>query len=603
MLMRLKQIPLIAILCMTLICGCKDYDPEYGAPITLRMTGVSGFPNLDPSIKFGLFVSEPVSADNLMMSVSTGGTVTAEKELRWGFNQKTQSRFFAYSPYDKSFSGQKTVTIAFPTDQSTTEKLLQANLLTAYALGGPDDKSVKLQVQHAMTALFIPFDNRTGERIVSVKAGRFRNVGTLDLLTGTVQAVGQTDVIIPMRCPGNDDLFCFLYPPQGVTPFFEVTLESGKTIGFDVLSNETSRLAEYPGKAIKLADIVITESTPSANIISNLSASLLPWTTNGMPSMPSGLRYISLKELMDINPESQPFSFLSNLNKVTVTAVELSGETVTGLVLEDSTRAVHVWTDGTVDLKAGNTIVGPVTGIMNRGADGELHISGFNPGLATIDETKVLPCTEGNFDSIIAEPGKFEYRRMLFRNVTLKEKFEGERAVFEQDGKQISVLCTNLDGVRLSAGVHGDLIGFPVRFGLDSYIMLFDSGSLEGFTKEYDESSLTRSWDYGWYEIQDPDTAVYVLNSPDPDFQYSVTYVGQDRVMQVMDVRRLESHLIFVYDCPGKPVEGHEYDVMMTCQGKLEKSIWNGAMECVKVVDDTAWFISDTGKYGLVMLL
>ena len=600
--MRFKSILPAVALFMVLFWGCKENRPEWGSPMSVTMLGVGGYPNMDTELEFGLFVGEPVGLDNVKFTVSTTGRIVSKNNIKWKFDQTQSARFFAYSPYDESYSGQESVTVTIPTDQSSMDKILKANLLTAYASGGPKDRGVTLQAKHAMTSMVISFDNRTGQRITGVKAGRFMNVGTLDLVTGQLQPTTQTDVINAMRCPGNDDAFCFMYIPQEVTPYFEVTLESGKKIGFDIISDESSRLQEFPGMVVKLKDIQITESTQEVNILKELNASVLPWTTNGIPSMPSGLRYISLKEMMEISADERNYEFLANLNKVTVTAVDYSDDGTFGLVLEDSTRAVHVWTYDDCELDVGNTVVGPVTGMMSRASDGKQYIKYFNTSLATIDKTKNLPCTEGTFESVSADIGRFEYRRMLFRDVTIKERFDGDRAVFEQDGKEMSVVSCLFDDISVVPGAHGDLIGFPVRSGLDNCIMLYDGDCLDGFTKEYDECSLMRCPDYGWYEIEDPDTAVYVLNGPDSDFQYSLWYRYSDRYMQVMDVRRFESHLIILCDCEGKPVEGHEYIVKVSSQGKLEEYTWTGVMECIKVVDDTAWFITDMG-YGLVMLL
>jgi len=601
--MRFKSILTVAALCMAFLYGCKDYNPEYGAPMSLRMVGVSGYPNLDTELQFGLFVGEPVGIDNEMFTVSNSGRVESKNDFRWKFDQRESSRFFAYSPYDESYSGQEKVTITIPTDQSTPEKMLKGNILTAYASGSPKETAVTLRAKHAMTAIIVTFDNRTGERITSVKAGRFMNVGTLDLVTGATEAVTQTDVITAMRCPGTENSFCFLYIPQDVTPFFEVTLESGKTIGFDIVSDESSRLSQFPGMVVKLKDIQITEATETVNILNGIGASVLPWTTNGIPSMPSGLRYITLKEFKEINPEERSYSFMANLNKVTVTAVDKSDSKAQGLVLEDSTCAIHVWAADSCNLKVGNTVVGPVIGLMTRTADGELYVSDFSTKLATVDKTKVLPSTECSFDTVSARIKEIEYKRMVFRNATLKQGFDDGRAIFEQNGVEMAVVCPDLNGVNLTAGVHGDLTGFPVRSGLDCYIMVYDSEELNRFTKEYEENSLTRSEDYGLYDITNLDTVVYMLNAPDGDFQYSVRYSGNKRIMQVVDTRRFESYLITVYNCKEDPVEGHVYRTVIVRQGKMEPDHWEGQMECVKKFDDTAWFVSKTGKYGLVMLL
>ena len=591
---------LTTLMCMILLCGCWDKEPEYGAPMTLRMTGVAGYPDLDPNLEFGLFVGVPIGADNVKFNVSQNGRVVPEKELKWAFDQTSVSRFFAYSPYDKSYTGQDIVSVSVPTDQTTAEKMLRGNLLTALVSGDPKDKAVELQAKHAMTAMVLSFDNRTGERITSVRAGRFLNEGSLDLITGSIKAVKQTDLISAIRCPDDEDSFCFIYIPQNVTPYFEVTLESGKVIVYDIPSQTTSRISEYPGTVVYLRNIQITESTGAVNMISDVSISLYPWITNGVPVTPSGSPYMSLADLKNVVPDKDGI-FTVNLNKVTVTAVDRTNPLMSGLVIEDSTRAIHVWTAGNTTLEVGNTIVGPIAGIIDKPSDSEFNISYFYTANATIGKTKVLPSTEGTFAGLADMQDEMEFRRTVFRNVTLKDCFNGGNAVFVQDTVQVNVICQNVD-IKLTAGVKGDLTGFPVRTANGVAIMIYDESQLMWLRKDAVDNVFTRCDRYGLYDLSNPDTAVYVMNAAENDLQCGLGFVSATSwAMQVTDMHNAESHYFLVYDCPTIPLMGHEYTIVLSVQGNSTLKSTTMYMECVKCNEDYVWFVDRSGKTGLIM--
>ena len=123
--MKYKFIPLIAASLVMLLSGCKDDKPKYGAPMTVKVFGVTGRLDLEPGSQLGLTVSDPVDADNVRLTVSDKGQIIPEKEIKWGYDQSSSSRFFAYYPYDASYSGQETVTVKTPADQSTAQKMLK----------------------------------------------------------------------------------------------------------------------------------------------------------------------------------------------------------------------------------------------------------------------------------------------------------------------------------------------------------------------------------------------------------------------------------------------------------------------------------------------
>ena len=581
-----------------MLCSCKDEKPQYGAPISLRVTGVMGKPDLDAGLKLGLFVDEPVKADNVPLTVQENGVVLADGDLKWMFNQTQSSRFFIYAPYDPSFSGQETVTFNAPLDQSTADKLLEGNLLTAISSGSPKDQTVNLKLKHAMTAMNVSFDNRTGCRIESLTVGGFMAEGSLNLLTGSLTATGGKGQITPLRSPTDENSFSFIYIPQNSTPVFKVLLSSGKTIAitFDNYCHE------YPGSIIKM-QIQIDESTPSANILALNGVNIAQWTTNGVPAFTQLPAYINLDGLRNVEPDKDRDGFFSAyLNKVTVTAVDRTSADVLGLILEDSTKAIHVWADNDSPLTEGNTIVGPVLGLMNKTDEGEVNISHFYTSYATVRKTNDLPLTVGTFRDVSRTPAQWEYRRMLFKGVTLQAAFRNDRAVFAQNGTRMSVICPGIN-IQLAQGARGNLIGFPVISGTDIMIMVYDQSVFNLFTKEVVNNALTRETVFGLYDMSMRDTALYAMTGADMELQYSVRKMKAGRVMQVTDTRNGEAHLFLIYDCPDEPLVGHEYLVVFNAMGNSQRKSFTVRMECVKSEDNRAWLIDRQNDYGLVMAL
>lgn len=596
--MKSNSAILILTACLFMLGGCKDDKPKYGAPMNVRVFGVTGRADVNPDLKMGMFVGEPVGVDNIPLNVSENGYVVPEKDLRWAFDQSQSSRFFVYAPYNESFTGQEIVTIQTPLDQRSEEWMLQGNLLTGITSGGPKDKSVIIKLKHAMTAMNVLFDNRTGEKIEALSVAGFMTVGSLDLITGTLTAIDSIEVITPLRSPDEKNSFSFIYIPQNVTPVFNVKMESGKKYAFTY----DNYCHEYPGSIIKM-QIQIDESTPKISILKLSGVNISQWNSNGVPSFAQVPSYIYLADLRNVQPDVDEDGFFSAyLNKVTVTAVDRTADDVLGVILEDSTCAIHVWTDNDSQLKEGNTIVGPVLGLMDKPSDDEFHISHFYTSYATVGKTKEMPCTEGTFDALAGKIDQWEYRRMVFRDVMLESGFKNDRAVFVQDTTRISVVCPGIE-ISLAEGVRGDLVGFPVRSGADIIIMVYDAGQFGTFSKESADNVLTKNSIYGLYDLSKPDTAIFVMNRPDAELQYSTRLFDYGRTMQVTDTRNGESLLFLAYDCTDAPVAGHEYVIAINAQGKSNMKGTTVYMECVKVDNGTAWLVDWDGKRGLILAL
>jgi hypothetical protein len=595
--MKIKPILLIATGCLLMICGCKDDKPKYGAAINLKVFGVSGKADIASDLKLGLFVDSPVGIDNEPITVSDNGTVLSAKDIKWAFDQSQASRFFVYAPYDESFKKQEFVPVVSPSDQSTKDKMLKGNILVSMSSGDPGQTFVSMKLKHAMTAMTISFDNRTGSRITDVTVSGFMTEGKLNLITGVLSATSGKKVITPLRSAPENDTFSFIYIPQVATPTFNVTLASGRKIVF-TYNNPCN---EHPDKIIRM-NIQIDESTPDINILELNGVNTVQWASNGVPEMPAGSHYVNLAGLRNVETDPKDHNYFSAfINKVTVTAVDRTDKDYLGVILEDESKAIHVWTNPGTVLEVGNTVVGEVWGYMEKPSGDELYITNFYTRYATVAKTDSLPCTQGSFGALADSIGFWEYRRMIFKDVRLQEAFNGDRGVFAQGVTNISVVCPGMD-ISLAEGIRGDLIGFPVRNGSDVMIMVYDESQFDSFTKYNADNAFTRCSKYGLYDLQ-PDTALFVMKGADMEYQYSVRCFDYGRTLQTSDTRNGEVYMFLMYDCTDKPIVGHEYETaynVMCNSGEKGSTMF---MECVKVDDNTAWLVDRSGKHGLILAL
>ena len=283
--MRLKQIILATCVVLTL-GGCEESMPEFGAPMSVRVYGVSGKSDLTPGLKLGLYVGDPIGENNVPMTVSADGVGILDREVKWKFNQSSSSGFFVYAPYDASYSGQQPG-IELPTDQSTEDKFLSANMLTATVSATPKQGTVGLTLTHAMTAMSVSFENKTGDTIKSISVAGLMSEGMMDIATGGIEATGASDSITPLRASDGSDAFCFLYVPQEGTPTLNLEMKSGKsiTITFD------APFPSYPGKVIRKEGIILRENMLSdgGQKIQTLpmeGANITEWPENGVPAFP-----------------------------------------------------------------------------------------------------------------------------------------------------------------------------------------------------------------------------------------------------------------------------------------------------------------------------
>ena len=283
--MKLKQ-TFLAACAVLMLSGCEESLPDLGAPMSVRVYGVSGKNDLTPGLKLGLYVGDPIGENNVPMTVSSDGVGMLDREVRWKFNQSSSSGFFVYTPYDPSYFGQQPL-IELPTDQSSEEKFLSANLLTGMASGNRKQTTVDLTLAHAMTAMSVSFENKTDEIIKSISVTGLMSEGIMDIETGEIEATGESDSITPLRSSDGSDAFCFLYVPQEITPTLNIGMESGKSI----IITFDAPFPKNAGKVIRKEGIILRENMLSdgeekKQILPMEGANITEWPENGVPAFP-----------------------------------------------------------------------------------------------------------------------------------------------------------------------------------------------------------------------------------------------------------------------------------------------------------------------------
>ena len=274
-----KYCPLwLAVIAVAMaFCGCND-NYKMGSPMSIRVTGYEQFAS---DYRMGLFCASPVNADNVPFTASVQGRAITDESINWGYAQTGSVGFMAYGPYDGSYTGLESVTVDIPNDQSSLERMNKANLLVSYTLGSPQQSSVVMDMEHAMTALMILLDNRTGSTISSVKVRGMMTSANFDLTTGKLTPVMPQKEVTPMRSPAGYDVYGLLYVPQDVSLHIDVTLESGKKI--NIVRNDCSSAR---GKVLNIGPVVLTDSISKELVLDQDDVKMSVWNTNGIPEFP-----------------------------------------------------------------------------------------------------------------------------------------------------------------------------------------------------------------------------------------------------------------------------------------------------------------------------
>lgn len=213
----------------------------------------------------GLSAGDPVNVSNVKLTYAEG-SFTPERTLYWGLDQAGDKKttFAAYSPYQASLDPMKAFDWTIPADQSAAGAYAGADLLVAKTEAAPNDGTVHLAFNHALSRLTLTVENKVeGEEIAGVKMNGVKLAASVDILNGSVTAKGDAQAVTPASA-GN--VLYFMVAPQTVSPEILVTMKSGKVVRY----TPKDALSFVSGKQIVAAIAVEKDAV-------NFSAEIMDW--------------------------------------------------------------------------------------------------------------------------------------------------------------------------------------------------------------------------------------------------------------------------------------------------------------------------------------
>lgn len=233
--------------------------------------------SLEDGDVLGIFALDPIGARNVRATVS-GTALTPEVPVRWVYDQKANTTFLAYAPYDASVTG-TSLDFAVKADQSSYSGYAASDLLAASATAAPRTQ-VSLNLRHQLSKLVLNVTcEDAAEQVASVTLGELVLNASVDIAAKTVTPGSDKGIIAAGRAveANGGTGFAAIIVPQTVRIPLSVTTVSGRKVEF--VLDEVASLAS--GFAYK-ADIVVPASTgPSTGEAIGFSISVQPWSDGG----------------------------------------------------------------------------------------------------------------------------------------------------------------------------------------------------------------------------------------------------------------------------------------------------------------------------------
>jgi len=256
----MKKRSLILLPLALLACAaCQNLKPEQPGQTGKEITFSSSIGNYskatDNSFETGdvagLSAGDPVNVSNVKLTYAEG-SFTPERTLYWGLDQAGDKKttFAAYYPFKASMNPLQAFDWATPADQSAAGAYAGADLVIAKAEAAPNDGTVHLGFNHALSRLVLAMENNVeGEEIAGVKMNGVKLAASVDILRGTVTAAGDAQGVTPAS---DGILLYFLVAPQTVAPEILITMKSGKVVRY----TPDKDLAFVGGKQISAAIVI-----------------------------------------------------------------------------------------------------------------------------------------------------------------------------------------------------------------------------------------------------------------------------------------------------------------------------------------------------------
>ena len=236
----MKKRSLILLPLALLACAaCQNPGPEQPAQTRKEITFSSSIDaytkatdnSFETGDVAGISAGDPVNFTNVKLTYAEG-VFTPERTLYWGLDQAGDKKttFAAFSPYTASLDPMTAFDWTIPADQSAAGAYAGADLVIAKAESAPNDGTVHLGFNHALSRLVLAVENKVeGEEVEGVKMNGVKLAASVDILRGSVTAKGDAQGVTPVS---DGSLLYFLVAPQTVSPEILITMKSGKVVRY-----------------------------------------------------------------------------------------------------------------------------------------------------------------------------------------------------------------------------------------------------------------------------------------------------------------------------------------------------------------------------------
>ena len=256
----MKKLSIILLpLAMIAFAACQNPGPEQPGQTRKEITFSSSIDaytkvtdnSFETGDVAGISAGDPVNFTNVKLTYAQG-VFTPERTLYWALEQAGDKKatFAAYSPYKASLNPLQAFDWTIPADQSAAGAYTGADLLVAKAEAAPNDGTVHLGFNHALSRLVLAVENNVEEEeVAAVKMKGVKLAASVNILSGTVTAAGEAQEV---ASASDGILQYFLVAPQTASPEILITMKSGKVVRYTT----DKALTFVSGKQISAAIVV-----------------------------------------------------------------------------------------------------------------------------------------------------------------------------------------------------------------------------------------------------------------------------------------------------------------------------------------------------------
>jgi len=593
--MKLKySFALIALL--ALVSACQEEIPAgpKGNQIKFAKVNTSATSPFSEGSTIGLFVGEPVNADNVKFTVEASGEITSEAEIYWALQQTAASDFLAYSPYNATYTGAKTTDFEVAADQSSAEAIVASDLLIATANATPQDGAIDFVFQHKNAKISLYFTVDEKDTISFVEICDVYTKASVSLTNGSISAKGDKGTI--KTCLGKDasdkDVYTAIIVPQTTKFTVKATLTDGKVLEFP-LAEETSFTSGKQWSNANAPIVIQTEQKPV-----ELSFSVSDWSDGGALVFAGGEQgdddtHTSIADLA-ASATSTSAAFSVEVKNVVVTYVYNKFAH-----LQDETAGIIFYSNSN-PFEEGDCINGTISGNMVL-YEGYAEITSINLTEATITSVTDIKPMEVTVAQLNANIAQYFNRKVIIKgvNVTTGISSANQTGVIEQKGSSINIFNKS-KAAEIEAGATGNIICWPIQNKGTKQVLIYKTEQfIEGSGEDMgEESAFTKTTAFGIYSLPDETTVTPIYAAAELAQTASIKG-GSSRKFNVYDFA--QGKALYCTLSAANVTKGASVNVTVTSLG-LDSSL-NGtyATTVLGYSNGTAWLKDTTNNKGFII--